>query len=115
MNAKELTKGLLTDVRELLSDPERWTQCRNAQDENGLSVPVKSIHAKCFCLFGAIERLADKYGGRRANALSCLERAIMMGDYNSYRGNIIDFNDDSNRLHHEVIKVLDTAIGLVED
>jgi hypothetical protein len=49
---------ILTGVRDLLSDPERWTQGASARNAKGEPVDVHSEEATCFCAVGALYRIA---------------------------------------------------------
>ena len=53
---------ILTGVRDLLSDPERWTQGASARDAKGRIVDVHSEDATCFCAVGAFYRVGFPEG-----------------------------------------------------
>lgn len=48
---------ILTGVRDLLSDPERWTQGASARNAAGEPIDVHSEDATCFCAVGAFYRV----------------------------------------------------------
>ncbi len=106
-----VTQTILTEVRELLYNPDHWTQLAMARDEQMNTVQTNSVDARCFCLFGAIEKISNKNNVTYSKVMNTLERAIRIEGFN-LTGNVIDFNDDSNRMHHEIIKALDTAIAI---
>jgi hypothetical protein len=110
----------LTAARTLLSPENAWTQGEFARIDGFL--PAHSAHprADCFCLRGAIERVASAAG---ACAIACATgpeyhdaMAAMCGAIEAvilplgYR-DIISFNDKLERTHAEVLEVLDQAIA----
>ena len=92
----------LTAVRELLSDPKRWTQGAMARDAQGNGVGHSSSDAACWCLDGAI-RYAERHKPWRPGspAFAALRERL---HYTS----VAMFNDSSE--HAEVLALLDRAI-----
>ena len=93
---------ILTAVRDLLSDPTRWTQGTFARDARG--EPSHDWNTEsCWCLAGAIYRVAisDDYGMRAEEFVSNVTGVA----------NIRLFNDHPNTTHESVLAVLDQAIG----
>lgn len=50
--------AVLDAARDLLSNPARWTQIELARDENEDDVDPQSNEAVCWCLQGALQRVA---------------------------------------------------------
>lgn len=94
---------ILRAARELIAEPEKWTQGAYARDIEGLSTNESSRRAVCFCSSGAVYRVGGR-DLRRLDAISLLRRA--MG------GDIVQFND--SHTHAEVLGRWDTAIILAE-
>ena len=107
----------LVAIKELISDPARWTQCHNARDSQDRNVAVTSLHAVKFCVRGAAMKVTDGVGfpgerenlkGRRYFAVSnALEDAAQ--ELYGTNGVGIEVND---RMGHEaVMNILDHAIA----
>ncbi|MGE0278316.1 MAG: hypothetical protein AB7R40_23215 [Nitrospiraceae bacterium] len=106
---KDIT--VLRKMRELLSDPKRWTKgadarrTKRSRNESGLSALDKD--ATCWCLLGAASKctggVEDGYGLVALNT-AILETHIGHG--------IISFNDSKRTRHSHVLKVLDRAIEI---
>ena len=54
----------LKDMRELLSDPSRWTKKAYARDPGGWSLPSTHQHATCWCILGAQAKTAPSHADR---------------------------------------------------
>ena len=107
---RERTKQIITDMKELLSDPDHWTKgayARYGKDQ----APIWPNHrsAKCFCLGGALIRLTR-------NTIECTAVADLL------RGQIRHgkkyytiplFNDAPETTHEDVIGVLDKALETI--
>ncbi|MDH7796406.1 MULTISPECIES: hypothetical protein [unclassified Beijerinckia] len=93
----------LTAVRDLLSDPNRWTQGWLAMNKHRLHVHPQNESATCWCLVGAGRKLLPFDRENEVN--SALYHAI--GDGRS----IANFNDHPNTRHSDVLALLDKAIA----
>lgn len=98
----------------LLSDSNRWTQGWLAKTKEGKSCITHSKDAYAFCFLGAISKSSnindvDKRMAVRAEIHNVVEKAIKI--YIGKAQSIEQFNDC--RSHHDVLKVIDIAIGLV--
>jgi hypothetical protein len=51
--------GILADLAEFLSPPERWTQKAIARNLDGVPVRFDDPSAKCWCLFGGLQKVAE--------------------------------------------------------
>lgn len=99
MNALEI----LIDVRELLSNPNKWALGVLATDAIGQACKPLDDESCCWCLAGAILACC-KAGGEFEEAESCLT---------PYTGkSLVEFND--SHTHQEVLKALDKAISKLE-
>ena len=104
---RERTKQIITDTKQLLSDPERWTKNTSARDVNGNMVAAKDDAARCWCLFGAVRVSTDNFG----EAISVTN---ILCDYLPYGYMFLtNFNDAPETTHGDVIGVLDKALGTI--
>ncbi|QIG70708.1 hypothetical protein EVB91_157 [Rhizobium phage RHph_I1_18] len=118
-------KDNLINVRELLSEEDRWTQGSGARTEKGFSTIASSVEAACFCMIGAIDRVV--YGPSQVpffippheKILEAVEtqkkiaKVIESGidhDRASAWETIVYFNDHDTRKHSDVLNILDRAI-----
>lgn len=99
----------LQDVRDLLTDPARWTQGKFARTAEGDSCYASDPEACQWCLEGAIKKVAKgrPYGleVRTRNRLQ-----ILVQPYNGLHYNGLHYFNDRN-LHEDVLALLDSAIA----
>jgi hypothetical protein len=93
-------------VRALLSVPERWTQYASARDRDGYRVVNDYDGAACWCLGGAIDKVA-----RPSYRRIC---ELLEAELPPRVGTIIQFNDDSERSHADILALIDRAIARLE-
>ena len=113
----------LQAVRELLAQPERWTQMAYARDAAGSQVPETSTTAVCFCLSGAIWRIiancSDSAGHSIADSSgrwSAVKNALIPeGAQVSPLRTLTRFNDMEDRSHADILKLLDDTIKRLTD
>lgn len=95
-------------VKELLSDPAKWTKNTHARAADGSCVTERDVRAVCFCMLGAINkcypsfeegRLRDRVERR---VLSYIELLYPFDD-------IASFNDCETITHSDVMRVLEKA------
>lgn len=86
----------LKAMRDLLSEPERWTKGVCARDARGFMTDSVKDNAVCWCLMGAANRVTNYTWSERELT------KFFPG------GNIAKFNDRST--HAEVLAKLDDAI-----
>jgi hypothetical protein len=91
------TYGTLKDVRELLSDPKRWTKGITARDAEGDPVLAYWQRPVCWCLLGACIKF---------NISPTAWSAI--GDKLGPNITIAAFNDDAE--HEQILSFLDELI-----
>jgi hypothetical protein len=92
----------LERVRELLSDRERWTQGRYAQNADGAPADPEGPFATAFCLIGACRRVDGPFEYKVIDALfDALPR--------TFPGGIADYND--THTHRSVLRLIGKAIA----
>jgi hypothetical protein len=101
------TRFLLTAARQLIADPEHWTQGSNAKRLDGGHVSALDPEAKCFCINGALVRAGDGSASPwpwpwPSYAELC---ELVPG------GDLIAFNDAPGRTHAEVLAFLDGVLA----
>lgn len=93
-------------VRELLSDPERWTKGAWALNQAGAEVNAISSDAKCWCLVGAISRCYRTDDEQQPiRDASAKVKALILDRH----ATIVDFNDSPKTTHADILAVLDEA------
>jgi len=101
-------KEMLIQVKELLSDPARWTTGVLARDQNGLSVLPAGEAATCFCIVGAILKITPPTeDGAYKFCMSALRSTAKSA------GRIAANND--NISHPELLAWIDRAIAEVRE
>ncbi len=98
-------KSDLQAVRDLLADPERWTQGALARDAHGLSTLGITSESTCFCLMGALYKL-HPYGG---DAFFNLEQHLAHSPALDGDSSYAHYND--THTHAEVLALLDERIN----
>lgn len=109
MMESPITKKVLVGVRELLAERSHWTKGADARNSDMKRTWCRSNDATCWCLQGAIEKVASEVGVTYGRGMLYVERAIYEC---GFKGSIIAFNDNPMRLHSDVIQVVDKAIEL---
>jgi hypothetical protein len=103
--AKELR--VLRAARELIADPERWTQGEYARDADGKPVDDGDERAVRWCATGAIWRTAP------SGSVAC--RTIQLAAEVARRAHDMGLMQVNDRLGHQaVLRVLDQAIAAAE-
>jgi hypothetical protein len=111
----------LTAVRELLSDPARWTRRAYAKDANGGTfLQANDPEAVCWCLAGACHKVTGAASliqaldnPRTSRLKDAVRDEIAVSDVGCdpmALSSIAAFNDDSDVTHADVLAVLDRAI-----
>lgn len=99
---------ILADIITMFKRPSCWTQRAYARERpKGVPTEVSNPDATCFCLTGAIQRVAP---GNDGDARYWLHEAIRKEHFGN--GGIVSFNDAPGRTIQEVRKVLKTAHAL---
>ena len=94
----------LKAVRELLSDPARWTKHVSARDKDGHNTHVRSKTAACFRLSGAVHKVRNNLPARE-RLLDKISLHIPAGECH-----IPDYNDETYTTHADVLALVDRAI-----
>ena len=103
----------IKQVKELLSEKERWTKNHSARNADGEFVePYKKEIAVCWCLSGAIERVAFELDTSYISVRNPFDTTRKQ-HFPGFIG-IIDFNDSPETEHSDVLLLLDLTIGRLE-
>lgn len=109
------TVTILKEVRDLLSDPARWTRGTAARNRHGYSVDVTEDCATRWCLIGAITKVCAShnnghkaYLAKRAAVYRVMEASLR--SLNHKEITLIDFNDVEETTHADILKLLDSTI-----
>lgn len=96
---------VLTSARDLIAKENRWTQGALAHDDQGKDIAPESDNARCFCILGALRRVAMQIGNDDAkfHAQKILKKVC--------GSDLISFNDSHG--HKDVVRVFDRAIAQV--
>lgn len=92
-------------IRELYKYPTAWGQGFWGHDAQGNSVSPRRKAAVCWCLEGAIERVADGSSRLFCGVRDAIETAIP--DTRS----IVTWNDLEGRTHADVLELLDKVLA----
>lgn len=101
------TKETLTEARDLITDPAKWTQHSYAKDVDGRPTYSNSEAAVCWCSLGALQKVIygeDRPGERSTPPLHLYSHLKESMDCE----HIGAFNDKSS--HEEVLAAFDRAI-----
>lgn len=104
---------VMREMRELLAEPERWTQRVLARTETHEATAPYYSDAVSWCLGGAIQKvigeLSPTIGYSIRNALD-----LAMRRQGSRAFNYVTWNDWTGRRHTDVLALLDLAIEIEE-
>ena len=98
---------VLTEARELISDPKRWTQGLYARDVRGNYTKWNSPEAACWCSAGAIAKVVGASTDSDIEYDPIAKRAIKKLMY-GINSSIYKFND--SHTHAEVLTAFDKVI-----
>lgn len=119
MEKIETVRDFLVATRDVIADPEHWTQGTWARDADGESVDAFSPDAVRWCAVGAMEKVERTIG--KVDPDSELSGFILWGKSRKYLrktvselniekvGSSIHMYNDSHS-HDDVLRVLDQAI-----
>ena len=102
------TREILVAARELISQPERWTQGAYARDLNGLRVSPGGPNAVCWCAIGAMAKVAGLSSGEMEDSRAAITLELAAES----NGVIAEWNDASD--HESVVEAFDRAIAQCE-
>ena len=100
MDATVETLTDLAALKELLSDPDRWTQGAMARDIDGYEVRPSNPRACRFCLVGAMWRIVGS---------ESLARYHRLRDAFTYKDSLTYANDKMP--HSEVLSMIETDLA----
>jgi hypothetical protein len=98
----------LRQAAALIAKPGAWTQGAYALTKNGRLIPPSSRHAACWCLSGALKRVAPgaRHAAVRGDAIVALGRVL--------KSNAVCWNDTRGRTQAEVVAKLIEAADALE-
>lgn len=114
------THEVLVKARELIVDPERWTQHRSARKkQGGKAVFAYASEARCWCAGGAIDRVTDgdwEAHGEAWEVMCRVAREMGVRSDQGGEGEAARLNDRKPRAqaHAEVLAAFDRAIAATE-
>jgi hypothetical protein len=104
---------ILVGVKELLSDPKRWTQGVIARKSNNQITYPSDPEATCFCLAGALKKVIGAIRITLTDVLLGLRHAIPESSSLVIISTLIEgiakLNDSST--HEEIMKLLHDALN----
>ena len=98
------TIEILKKARDLLSDPERWTQNVGARTAQGIPVSADSKEAVCFCASMAVVKVS--------NEVTPIHFPKVL-DFDRW-SDLFMWNDAPERTHAEILQRFDEAIARLE-
>jgi hypothetical protein len=118
------TLPVLKQVRELLSNPRRWTKEAAARSAEGYPLDATASGAVCWCLFGAVAHYTGTLRYVRQDVLNALA-ATLNYSHDSDAWPIVEFNDGEYTTHAEfndlpttthsdVLNLIDRTIARLE-
>ena len=106
----ERTKQIITDTKQLLSNPNHWTKGAYARyGRDGKQIWPKEELAKCFCLGGAVIKLTSN--ASECKAITGLLRGQIRRGKKYHT--IPQFNDAPETTHKDIIGLLDRALETI--
>jgi hypothetical protein len=90
-----------------------WTQEANARDAYGFNTSPESPKATCWCLHGAVCRLAlsNEYP-YDWTVVKNIERALDAAAFMAQRPSYVVYNDTPNRTKEDILSLIEEARGL---
>ena len=111
---------ILTKARDLIADPDNWTQGEEARDKYCFAVSPDSPEACRWCATGALlcvansdpDILATSYKRALGRLTDCAHE-LMSGHRNPYQCPIISLNDKDG--HEQIMLAFDRAIAKAKE
>lgn len=101
-------------VRDVFQDPMRWTQGSDARDRDGSETSAYDSSATCWCLMGALRLVYPDWDDRMEASRKLAHSGLL--DHPGfpfpdprYEGQMIDWNDNPERKHQEVLDLVTKA------
>lgn len=104
------TKELLQLGKKVIEDPNNWIKGHYAQDKSGKISDPSSEDATCFCSLGALYKAA----GDQIESMEVYQAERIL-NHLTPRFNVVNFNDDPNVSHDQVMGLWDEAIKRAEE
>lgn len=98
---------ILKEIRDVIKDPEHWTQGAWAEDKWGGTVSVQQGEASKFCLIGACNRVEWNHAGEEGMATNALIARNALRETLEH-GTLIVYNDTHG--HQDVLDLIDKTI-----
>lgn len=95
--------GVLANARDLISQAVRWTQGAYARGSDGTSVEVNSPRAVCWCLRGAVKRVAPNRHAEIDASLLLLRHTPRWEAFND------------SHTHLQVLDLIDEVLGTIAE
>ena len=105
----ESKEEILRKVRDLLSDPARWTKGWFAKDSSENPCVPTSKDAVCWCALGAMRKQLGYVEDDLFMEITRDLEAILKKQ--GYNHSLATFNDDPATTHNQMMKLLNLAIG----
>lgn len=103
---------VLITARAILASPSSWTKGEVARTEDGRPTWVDDPQATCFCAIGAIRRAIFVLHGRFMQLRIPTQVLCALG---FDEPDCMDWNDDPDRTHAEVLALFDAAISTLAE
>lgn len=103
------TYDVIRRTRDLLQNPDNWTQGTDARDESGTACEAHLSCAVQFCVTGAMKHVGANWDNRKAARLLLEQTAIYLG-FDHFH--VENFND--NQPHENVLKMLNQGLETIE-
>jgi hypothetical protein len=115
-HAREIEK-ILQGARGLVAFPKGWTKNQWARDSAGLRCSPLNQRATCFCVLGAIQRIASRQsdGSLRmtTDRIFDMENTVLVFSTVNSIDSVESWQDDPARTHSEVLVAFDKAIAFM--
>lgn len=95
---------IMQEARDLIANPEHWTQGVAAKSANGTPVMPSAECATSFCMYGALIRKAVEYSAHLPLLVIALRTAL----HGSF---ISEYNDAPHRKHEDVLAMMDLTVA----
>ena len=113
MNLTEPEKQIASRALELLKDEDAWIKGNNAEDANGYSCRHPADGPACWCVAGALAHAYWLVTGTNTEYDDLEDETYDLRKKLApdYAGTLIDWNDDPNTCHGDVLDLLQRAIS----
>ena len=114
-----ITTTALMKMRELLDNPDAWIKGQLTDKgtiamsrDDSTSIAEFMATTKQTCLFGALNKALCELGRHNLNNLNRVTESVLSTLKLTHSGHdcMVDFNDDAETTHDDVLEMLDIAI-----